>query len=85
MAAAAAPAGVDVSDIGGISVYHNYEHHLQSVPAASHPEPFLLRRWLSEHAGGREQRSFVYQRGCQFPAGAHGAAALLSCTARAER
>jgi len=62
----AAPAGVDVSDIGGISVYHNYEHHLQSVPAASHPEPFLLRRWLSEHAGGREQRSFVYQRGCQF-------------------
>jgi hypothetical protein len=86
-AAAAAPSAsgsdVDVSDIGGISVYHNYEHHLQSIaPAQSFPEPFLLRSWLEQHASTKAgQRSFVYQHDAQFHLQVHTGPSPLSAEA----
>jgi len=85
-AAAAAPNDVDVSDIGGISVYHNYEHHLQSIaPTSSFPEPFLLRTWLEQHASAADskagKRGFVYQRDAQFHLQVHTGPSPLSAEA----
>jgi len=55
-----------VSDIDGVTVYHNYEHHLQSINPHTHPEPFVLRQWLKERAGTPGMAGFVYQGDCQF-------------------
>ena len=57
---------VDVSVIGGTTVYHNYEHHLQSIPSDSFPEPFPLRLWLQQHASQPATRAFVYKKDAQF-------------------
>ncbi len=66
MASPAAASGISVSDIGGITVYHDYEHQLESINPQSHPAPFLLRQWLDQHAQGPSHSGFVYERDCQF-------------------
>ena len=48
---------VDVSVIGGTTVYHNYEHHLQSIPT-SHPD-LRLTQFAPADAGTRAALGLV--------------------------
>lgn len=60
----AAGSGVTQHIIGGIPVYLDYAHHLQTVPN-THPAPFLLRSYIDQHAKAGQQ-GYVYKDGCQF-------------------
>jgi len=60
------PSGVSCSVVSGITLYNNYEHHLESIPPQSHPEPLPLREWVATHAKAAGSTQYLYEKDAQF-------------------